>query len=484
VSDWRGYVILAIGIAVPVVLLSLRRERELLGWVCLTVGVNVLDARVGLNLPAARTVGLLVLPYVALGKFRIGSLLETTPFRLLALQIAYLLLMGIVYGVLFPWPDEGFIRGTFQTTQGRLIVYLSRCLADLGLVLFTARQVMNGLRPSELLRLLLLGITVAAVGGLLEYVTRVQLYQVLTGFPIEGVASRVRGLNFEPRGLGLTMAHGVFFGLLARTVARERMPWWLLGVYAFVLALTASVSAVLAATAMLVAMAVFESRMRGPAVFAVIAAAVGTLAMLLWGGVLAGTWGLGLAQRFSVSAIANALAESPFQALILVLDIFDLTALLALQAHPLAAIFGAGPGLITVPGSHFIPENDPRWLWVGSHGEGITSLPSTGLLLEWANGGIPGLILWLALVATIVRALGRAAVPGRPDAQEWRLARGFILCAAAAYLAQASPIAASWPVVVGFGLGAVWVTRRGEGGVPQPAGVRGEIALGPREAPA
>lgn len=47
--DWRGFVILVIGIGVPIGLLLQRCERELFALLCITVGVNMLDVRVGLN---------------------------------------------------------------------------------------------------------------------------------------------------------------------------------------------------------------------------------------------------------------------------------------------------------------------------------------------------------------------------------------------------------------------------------------------------
>jgi hypothetical protein len=485
-SDWRGYLILGIGIAVPLLLLAFRRDRYLLAWICLTVSINVFDARVGLNLPAARIAGLLVLPYLAFGSFRFAELLETIPFRLFVAQLAYLVLMGVVMGLLFPWPDEGFIRGYFQTTSGRAIVYLGRSLADFGLVLFVARQVMTGLRPRELLRYLLFGIAVAGVGGLVEFVTRLPLYQLLTGYPTQEVANRIRGLNFEPRGLGLVMAHGMFIGLLVRRYARDLGGWWFITMCAVLFVLTVSVSALLAAGAMWVAVVLFVPELRRSATLMGAAAALAAAGIALEGGVVAGSWSFNVTQRLSIQAIGSALADRPFEALVLALDIFDLTAVLALQAHPLAAIFGAGPGLVTLPASNFIPDNDARWLWVGSAGEGITSLPSMGIVLEWANGGVIGVVLWIALVVAIIRCCSCLAVSrGQDEPGEWRLARGFVILSAAAYVVQASPISAYWSVVLGTGLGAAWLARQAVNQLPQPREAPADRAvLGPSESPA
>jgi hypothetical protein len=461
-SDWRGYIILGIGVAVPILLLAFRRERELLLWICLTIGISVLDARVGINLPAARIVGLLVLPYLALGAFRVTELSRTTPFQLLLAHFAYLLLLGVIFGFIFPWPEDGFIRTYFQTAPGRTIVYVVRMVADLGLILFVARQVMRGLRASTLVRMILIGTTVAAVAGLVEFATKVQLYELLTGYPIQQIANRIRGLNFEPRGLGLAVAHGLFFGSLLYMSRRGARLAWLLALHAVVLALTVSASALLAALAMWIALFIVEPKGRRLSLLGGGAAAVGVAALAVYGAALAVTqsWSINLIQRFSVEQIRAAAAESSFESMVMFLDIFDLTAVLALRANPAAAAVGAGPGLVTLPASHFIPQDVIRWSWVGASGEGITSLPSMGLLLEWANGGVVAVVLWFALVISLWRACSRLERLRVSEAPEWRLARNCIAVAAAGYLMQASPLAATWAVIVGFGIGAAWLSAR------------------------
>src|SRR6266496_2007939 len=175
--DWRGYVILTIGLGVPLVLLLHRREQELFAWLCITVGVNIFDARVGINFAAARLVGLLLLPFLPLGAFEFERLLGTRPMRIMLAGFGYLALLGIVYGYLYPWPDAGYLRPFGQSAQGRVLIYTARLLADLGITLFVARQVMRGTLPHELLRLLLIGTSIAVLGGLAESLTHIQLYR-------------------------------------------------------------------------------------------------------------------------------------------------------------------------------------------------------------------------------------------------------------------------------------------------------------------
>jgi len=461
VSDWRGFILLAIGLGVPLILLLFRQERMLLAWLCITVGVNVFDARVGLNLAAARLVGLMVLAFVPFGAFRLRELSRTAPARFLLAQIVYLAVLGLIFGYLYPWPDYGFVREWSQTASGRTVVFMIRTAADLGIMLFVARQIIAGVAPEEFVRLLLIGTSIAALGGLAEFASGIQIYQVVTGYPIQEVANRVRGLNFEPRGLGLSMAHGLFLALLWYTMRRSKALLWVAALHFVVLVLTVSASATIAALAMGVSLVALEPRVRRPAAWLGIAATLGAVLLVGWGQELAigQSWVLNLRQRFSWDDAMSISAETWVDILAFFLDIFDLTALAALRAYPLAALIGAGPGLIILPASQFIPDT-PRWSYVGLTGEGITSQPTMGILVEWANGGVIGVALWIGFVVSVLYAF-RALMRRGIDAEQWRLARGVFVAGAGAYLVQVSPLSAYWPMLMGLGLGAAyWAARQ------------------------
>jgi hypothetical protein len=461
VSDWRGFAFLLVSVAVPLALLTLRRERELLAWICLTVSINIFDARIGINLPAARLVGLMVLPFAAFGAFRLEELLRTAAFRLLLLQFGYLLLLALIFGVLYPWEVLGFQRGWTQGANGRALIYLVRMLADLGLVLFTARQIAGGLRPSTLIKWLLLGTTIAALSGLAEFLTGIQLYQVITGYPIQVLGNRVRGFSFEPRGLGLAMAHGLFFGLLYHQFRRSRAVLVLVALHAVVLLLTVSVSALAAALAAWAGLIILEPRMRRPSLWFGFATLVVVVALVAWASqsAVGQSWTFNLLQRFSLEDLGRLASEASGDTAALFLDIFDLTAYLVLRAYPLTALLGAGPGLISIPGSLFIPDT-PRWAWVTAAGEGVSNVPSMGILLEWSNGGVIGLALWVGVVLAVLRAMRKLAGPDGAEAAEWQLARGSFIVGASAYLLQVSPLSAMWPVLLGLGIGAALVASR------------------------
>jgi hypothetical protein len=453
--DWRGYVILAIGLGVPLALLLHRREQELLAWLCLTVCIQVFDARVGINFPAARLVGLLVIPFLPLGAFDFHALMRTKPMRILLIGTAYLAVLGIVYGFIYPWPDVGYLRPWVQSAQGRVFIYGARLLSDFGIILLVARRVMRGTLPHEVMRLLLIGTSIAVVGALAESVSHIQIYQVLTGYPIQEVAGRVRGLNAEPRWLGLTMVQGGFIAFLWSRYRRSRFLLALGVAHFLILLLAVSASALIACVIAWLSLVAFEPKARRPLLGFGGVAAVTVALLLIFGRdlPLAASWTANLSQRFTVGQALDLAARTPIQTVAQFLDIFDYTAFMVLTSSPLAALIGVGPGLVMLPGSAFIPD-DPRWAWVVQANEGITSLPTMGVLVEWTNGGVPMFLLWMAFVIACARALGTMGEVDREHQDSWRLGRGAFVMIAATYFVQASPISAIWPVFMGMGIGA------------------------------
>lgn len=453
--DWRGYVILAIGVGVPLMLLLHRREQELFAWLCITVGVNIFDARVGINFPAARLVGLLVLPFLPLGAFDFQVLMRTRPMRILLAGFGYLAILGVTYGFLYPWPDAGYLRPFVQSAPGRVLIYALRLLSDFGITLFVARRMLRGTLPHELLRLLLIGTSIAVLGAFAESLSHIQIYQILSGYPIQEIAGRVRGLNFEPRGLGLTMVQGGFIAFLWSRYRRSRLLLALAAAHFLVLLLAVSASALIAAAAGWLCLVLLEPRARRPLLgFGALAAGAVALVLILGRDLpLAASWTTNLTQRFTIGQALDLATRTPIQVIARFLDIFDYTAFMVLASSPLAVLIGVGPGLVMLPGSNFIPE-EPRWAWVVESNEGITSLPTMGILLEWANGGILMLLLWLAFAFACSRALSAMAELDWEHGDSWRLGRGAFIVMAATYLVQASPISAIWPIFMGLGIGA------------------------------
>lgn len=447
--DYRQILLLSIAVIVPVVLLWTKRERLLLGWVVLTMFLQVFDTAVITNLPAGRVVGLI---YVPLALSQVREWLRVRPARAWAINFAYLILLGLLFGWAWPWPDITMTRPFTLASQGRSIIYLVRLMSDVSLIIFIAKQLRKPGAIYYLARTLALATTLSALAGLIHLLTSVDLYYLIAGMGEQVLRmNRVRGLSPEPRALGLCCAYGVMVLLLGR---RKLFRTWgvLLPINLAGLLLTYSTSSLaLLVVGVVTASFFFSNRERG-AVMAVLL----ILAVLIMGTQLYAprqiesaidTIQLRLDPDYKLAGIppGNLGQEIAYR-----LDVFDASALLFLLEEPLYALIGTGPGLISLPASYHVPPGTYSLIWTPEIG--INNLPSHGLLMEVSNSGLIGLVLWLLQVFSCWAALRDATARLRDPAEraEWNLAYSLFLIGVVFYVVQASssPV---WSVILAIG---------------------------------
>jgi hypothetical protein len=137
------------------------------------------------------------------------------------------------------------------------------------------------------------------------------------------------------------------------------------------------------------------------------------------------------------------------------LDVFDACALLFLLDQPLYALLGAGPGMVSLPASYYVPPGVYSYIWTPE--VGVNSLPFHGLLLEVSNGGALGLVLWLAQIYFCWGALLflHLRYAGSGEKSEWTFAYALFIVGAAFYVVQvsSSPV---WSVFLAVG----WVATK------------------------
>ena len=143
--DLRQIILLMIAVAVPLVLFHRGRPDLVLAWVCFTLGVHIFDTTTVTNLPAGRIVGLLCLPYLISRRREWTKLM---PVKLWLINFGLLLILGIVFGFIFPWGNNGVDKSFGMTAPGRAIIYPIRLIADLGLTAFCANEL---LRPGAIM---------------------------------------------------------------------------------------------------------------------------------------------------------------------------------------------------------------------------------------------------------------------------------------------------------------------------------------------
>ncbi len=443
--DPRQIVLLVTALVVPGALIVMRRDRLLLAWICLTVCVDIFNAQLLVNLPAARLTGLLLLPQtVAL----LLPITRTRPGTALVLEYLYLVLLGLAFGFLVPWPSGGLSRAFNQVASGRAVIYLIRSAGDLGVAFFVARYVASRRRVGDVIRFVLVGTSVACYAALLELLTRLDLYDLITGLRPMSLPLRMRGFNYEPRGLGLLAAHGLLLAVLWYSRRPSFKAAGLVLLHAVALALAASTSAAVAVAVGGVALFIVSRPTR--LVLIGLGATAGLAVALL----------LETRSGYLDSYIENARVrltvgridrrpETPIENLAFRMDIFDGPAVLFLASNPAFLVFGTGPGLVSLPATAYVPPS-PDFAWASE--EGINVAPTTGIVLELANAGLIGLTLWLTVVVSALRAFRRVVEDQDEQEPAWSIGRGAFAAAAAMYLAQASAVSAIWPVFVGTGL--------------------------------
>ena len=213
-TDLKQIILLTIAICVPLALLLTKRRRLLLVWVCFTFSVQIFDTVMLTNLPAGRIVGLLFMPF-AVTKLREWA--HLLPVRAWLLNYGWLLILGIAFGFLWPWPDTTFIRPFTLAAQGKTIIYLGRLLTDLSLTIFVAEQILQGDTLRLIGRAIMAGATLSALVGIFHFITQIDLYYIITGMGEQILhLGRARGLVGEPRALGLNCAYCVMILLVGR----------------------------------------------------------------------------------------------------------------------------------------------------------------------------------------------------------------------------------------------------------------------------
>lgn len=466
-SDASQIILLAIAVIVPLVLFWRKQHRLLLGWVCLTLFVQLFDTTILTNLPAGRIVGLMYLPR-AIKSFH--EWVRFRPAQAWLMNYGYLLVLGVAFGFLWPWPDITMMRPFTLAAPGRTLVYLVRLLSDISLTLFVAEQARQ---PGNLLwigRALVAGATLSALAGLMTLVTGFDLVYAITDFEEQLLtADRAHGLSAEPRGLGLACAYGLMILLVGQRRLFRLWPVLVVVNLAGLLS-TASTSALaLLGAGVITGWVFFTNRTRSALLFTTLAAVllifVASIFLPMQFESAVGT----VEHRIDPSLKLNGIPPGTFgQEIAYRLDVFDASAMLFLLEEPLYAVIGTGPGLVSLPASYHVPPGLYSAIW--SREVGINGLPFHGLLLELSNGGLPSLLLWLIQVLSCWTALRFLAKQrdnlSRRD--EWSFAWAVFLVGAVFYLVQIS-VSPVWGVMLGIGWAAVRIAAETKGANSQVA---------------
>ncbi|MDP9316326.1 MAG: hypothetical protein M3R24_36655 [Chloroflexota bacterium] len=459
--DVQQLLLLAVALAVPLVLFTIGKPRLVLGWVGITLSVHIFDTTIFTNLPAARVVGLLYLPYALLTA---PSWFRTAPAQIAVISLIYLMVLGVIFGFVIPWPDTTGHRPFNMTAPGRAVVYLTRLLVDLSLTVFVAHELRKPGAIFFLARTFVLGATLSALAGLLLLVIPgFDPYFAITGLRnLNGIQFvRARGLSFEPRGLGMACVYSLMILIIKPVRLTFQRQWLMLINVLGMLVSYSSSSLALFAAGIITAATLLSRGMRRTIMKIVLVASAFTL-----------IGALTLPQQFAIAKqtviehldptirLRGAEPENLGQAIAYRLDSFDASALLFLFDQPLYIFIGTGPGMMLLPASNYVPPGLFSAMYPPERG--LDGLPTHGPLLELSNGGVITLAAWIVQIILCWRALRivwrRQTDPQR--AQEWQFGRGLFLIGVVFYTIQTSITSPIWAVLLGIGWAAALLTNR------------------------
>lgn len=419
-----------------------KRHRLLLSCVCFTFFVQIFDTVLLTNLPVGRIVGFLYIPQ-AISQLRQWAKLG--PVKAWLINYGWLLVLGLFFGFIWPWPDTTYNRPFSLTAPGRTIIYSTRLLTDLSLAIFFAKEIFRSRSLLWIGKAMVAGSTVSAIAGLFQTITKIDLYYILTGLGDQLLnLGRARGLVGEPRALGLSCTYGIMILLIGRN---KISPLWivllLLNLTALLVTYSAS-SMVLFTVGIFVSWLFFSNRER-----LVMAAIAGITVTIIF---LASIFASDqfkfaietLSQRFDPDIKLAGIPPGTFaQEIAYRLDVFDASAMLFLLDQPFYALTGTGPGLVSLPASEYVPPGLYSLIWTPELG--INSPPFHGPLLEISNSGVLGLFLWFAQVISCLIALrflyrrsGKSDGGSDEASYDWEFGYALFLIAATFYIIQTS----------------------------------------------
>ncbi|MBL8187574.1 MAG: O-antigen ligase family protein [Acidobacteria bacterium] len=466
-NDSKQLILLGIATIIVIFLMWTKRHRLLLSFVCFSFFVQIFDTALLTNLPVGRIVGVLYLPQAAL---QLRNWIKLIPVKAWVINYGWLLILGLFFGFIWPWPDSTYNRPFTLTAPGKTIVYSIRLLTDFSLAIYFAEQIFQIRSIMWIGRAMVAGATTSALAGLFQIFTKIDLYYLITGLGEQLLnLGRARGLVGEPRALGLSCTYGIMILLIGRN---KISTIWLILLFINLTGLLITYSAssmVLFAVGIVVGWLFFSRHER---LFAIGAALAATLIVFLASILASDQFKFAietLSLRFDPDLKLAGIPPGTFgQEIAYRLDVFDASALLFLLDQPLYALIGTGPGLVSLPASEYVPPGLYSLIWTPELG--INSPPFHGPLLEISNSGVLGLGLWITQVISCWVALrflyhysekSSGNLDWRMD--DWKFGYALFLIGSAFYLVQVSytPL---WCVFLSIG----WVAVK----------IRDEILLG------
>ncbi|OFZ16572.1 MAG: hypothetical protein A2X86_12310 [Bdellovibrionales bacterium GWA2_49_15] len=389
--------LLAFCLLFPTILLYVRKRHDILViWLALVCTVDIFNSQQYMNLTALKLFGAIALPYLILNRKQLWNLWAV---KVLAIYFLYLCLVGLWFGHIFPWHDPTGFKSGRDIPQWRSIIHLGSFFLEAMAVLYLSLHLRDEKNKKNVAFTIIIGAATSSLAAIVEQFTQYNFYTFFTGHIMTFVPERVHGFNYEPRGLSQIASYGilVFFCLLGY-VKRQTyfllflMPLMILAGFCYNISMTGVITLFVGLVIILLARLKFllTHLFKRTSLITVLILAIVVSGSLYW-----------ISEKRLHSYYVHYDARDYLvrsQTLTEKLEVFDAAAVNFFAQNSKYSIFGAGPGLVSIPSSAYILKRDQ-----GAWPNGITALPHMGAILQFSNGGFLGLAIWLYFFFVIIR---------------------------------------------------------------------------------
>lgn len=364
------YLNLIIALILPIYFWLTKKDAYLLAWLVFTCATDIVGNQLWFNLSGFKLSGLVLLPFIL-------QKMESFPRNLKKCLAVY-----IVWNV---------IRALFEIENGlfpitkQLGTQLSEVSNLLVLIYLLRKESLIKLRET-----IFIVMCIAIFGGSIERLFSLDLFHFFTGGRELLLENRMRGLSYEPRAFGYSMAVAMVFSLSFL----DRKTLILFSLAAIGLAASASISSIALATVGV--LLILVTRLKDWRLFLVLVVGGFGVAYI-------GDWSNVISDKvnFYWKDLSSELSIVEF--LIQLNEPAEAAVLNYLKSNPLEFFIGMGPGAQIDLIKPFILERD-----LGIWGESMPLLPGMGYLLLISNIGIFGFVyyclnLWLRPLFRIPR---------------------------------------------------------------------------------
>jgi hypothetical protein len=386
--------LVSICLLIPLICLLKKRGDLLSYWLCVAASIDIFNSQALMNLTAFKLTGLVVAPVLAKNIFHWWQL---KPIKVLTFFFLLLVVLGLYFGQIFPWVDETGMKTGRDIPQWRSLLHLGSLALELSAALFLASSLTSGKIIKNCLLIIMGCLALSILFAWVERITHFDFYRFMTLGNKLPISFRVRGLNFEPRGLAQASAYLFLFTLMPILKSfRARLALMLLSVVAlFVLAFSPTGIIIFAICSLAVlCMGIVHKKSKKILKLTFLASIFFSITIALVYQLLSDTYRESLKNHFAERSYLFSAGSFVDK-----LEIYDAAAVNFLLNNPKYLILGTGPGLISTPvGRKYLVDRDKRFA-----PNGFVELPFMGLILIISNGGFVALSLFIYFLILIFK---------------------------------------------------------------------------------